>query len=146
MVIPSRWMAGGRGLDEFRMNMLTGGHIRYLTDYPDSGDAFPGVQIKGGICYFLWDAEYDGKCSVNRVASGNEHSQDGRDLSEFDVLVRDERALSILRKVLAKGEPSVMSLVSGDTPFGIATNFENWKEKGGGWKGGTSSHQSRKAN
>ncbi len=131
MVIPSRWMAGGRGLDEFRATMLSGGHIRNLTDYPDSGEAFPGVQIKGGICYFLWDAEYNGSCSVTRVASGNENRQQERNLSEFDVLVRDERALSILRKVLAKSEPSVMGLVSGDTPFGIATNFEAWSEKGG---------------
>lgn len=131
MVIPSRWMAGGRGLDEFRTQMLAGGHIRNLTDYPDSGEAFPGVQIKGGICYFLWDAEHKGSCSVSRVASGSVHQQEERNLSEFDVLVRDERALSILRKVLAKGEPSVMSLVSGDTPFGIATNFEDWSEKGG---------------
>lgn len=131
MVIPSRWMAGGRGLDEFRVNMLAGGHIRYLTDFSDSGEAFPGVSIKGGICYFLWDAEHKGGCSITRVASGNEHRQEGRNLSEFDVLVRDERALSILRKVLAKGEQSVMSLVSGDTPFGIATNFEDWSEKGG---------------
>jgi site-specific DNA-methyltransferase (adenine-specific) len=134
MVIPSRWMAGGRGLDEFRAQMLAGGHIRFLTDYPDSGEAFPGVQIKGGICYFLWDAEHNGSCSVTRVANGNEHRQEGRNLSEFDVLVRDERALSILRKVLAKGGPSVMSLVSGDTPFGIATNFEDWSEKGGAGK------------
>ena len=134
MVIPSRWMAGGRGLDEFRMNMLAGGHIRHLTDYPDSGDAFPGVQIKGGICYFLWDADHNGSCSVTRVVGGNEHRQDQRNLSEFDVLVRDEHALSILRKVLAKGEPSVMSLVSGDTPFGIATNFDDWSERGGAGK------------
>ena len=134
MVIPSRWMAGGRGLDEFRATMLAGGHIRDLTDYPDSGEAFPGVQIKGGICYFLWDAEHNGSCSVTRVASGNENRQIGRNLSEFDVLVRDERALSILRKVLAKGEPSVMNLVSGDTPFGIATNFDDWSDKGGAGK------------
>jgi len=131
MVIPSRWVAGGRGLDDFRAKMLAGGHIRYLADYPDSGEAFPGVQIKGGVCYFLWDAEHKGSCTVTRVASGNEHRQEERNLSEFDVLVRDERALSILRKVLAKGEPSVMSLVSGDTPFGIATNFDDWSEKGG---------------
>lgn len=56
MVVPSRWMAGGRGLDEFRAAMLTSGHIRSMTDFPDSGAAFPGVQIKGGICYFLWPA------------------------------------------------------------------------------------------
>lgn len=131
MVTPSRWMAGGRGLDEFRALMLNSGKIRHLTDYPDSGEAFPGVQIKGGICYFLWDAEHNQTCSVTRVAGGVEHPQVGRNLSEFDVFVRDERALSILRKVLAQGDASVMSLISGDTPFGIATNFDGWTERTG---------------
>lgn len=134
MVIPSRWMAGGRGLDEFRAQMLTEGHLRSLTDFADSGDAFPGVQIKGGVCYFLWDGTHTGTCNVTRVASGEEHLQLDRQLGEFDVFVRDERALGILRKVLSKKEPSVHELVSGDTPFGVATNFEDWTEKGGSGK------------
>lgn len=131
IVVPSRWLAGGRGLDEFRKVMLSGGHLRSLTDFPDSGDAFPGVQIKGGVCYFLWDGAHSGTCDVTRVAGGEEHLQRNRQLGEFDVFVRDERALGILRKVLSKKERSVLELVSGDTPFGIATNFEDWTEKGG---------------
>jgi site-specific DNA-methyltransferase (adenine-specific) len=133
-VTPSRWMAGGRGLDEFRAQMLNGGHLRSLTDFPDSGGAFPGVQIKGGVCYFLWDGAHSGTCNVTRVAGGEEHLQRNRQLGEFDVFVRDERALGILRKVLSKKEPSVLELVSGDTPFGVATNFEDWTEKGGSGK------------
>lgn len=133
-ITPSRWMAGGRGLDEFRAQMLNGGHLRSLTDFPDSGDAFPGVQIKGGVCYFLWDGAHSGACNVTRVAGGEQHVQPNRQLGEFDVFVRDERAVGILRKVLSKEEPSVLGLVSGDTPFGIATNFENWTEKGGSGK------------
>ena len=129
MVIPSRWMAGGRGLDEFRARMLNEGHLRKLSDWPDSGEAFPGVQIKGGVCYFLWDGAYNGTCDVTRMAGGEEHLQRNRRLGEFDVFVRDERSLDILRKVLAYKEPSVVDLVSGDTPFGIATNFEDWTEK-----------------
>lgn len=129
MVIPSRWMAGGRGLDEFRAEMLTSGHIRNLVDFPDSGTAFPGVQIKGGICYFLWDGQHSGTCDVTRVANGEEYTQKDRKLGEFDVFIRDERAQGILRKVLALDEPSIVDLVSGDTPFGIATNFSDWSEK-----------------
>jgi site-specific DNA-methyltransferase (adenine-specific) len=129
MVMPSRWMAGGRGLDEFREQMLSSGHVRFLTDFPDSGEAFPGVQIKGGVCYFLWDKTHNGPCNVTRIAGGVEHLQKNRLLGEFDVFVRDERAVEILRKVLAKKEPSILELVSGDTPFGIATNFEEWSEK-----------------
>ena len=129
MVVPSRWLAGGRGLDEFRKEMLTSGHLRSLIDFADSGEAFPGVQIKGGICYFLWDSTYNGSCNVTRVAGGIENVQKNRVLDEFDVFVRDERALGILRKVLSKKEPSILELVSGDTPFGIATNFEEWSKK-----------------
>lgn len=129
MVIPSRWMAGGRGLDEFREKMLADGHLRYLTDFPDAGEAFPGVQIKGGVSYFLWDAAHNGPCNVTRVSGGVEHVQPNRRLGEFDVFVRDERSLGVLRKVLTKMEPSILELISGDTPFGIATNFEDWKEK-----------------
>lgn len=126
MVTPSRWMAGGRGLEEFRAKMLNGGHVRNLTDFPDSGEAFPGVQIKGGICYFLWDLEHKGTCEVTRIAHGIEHVQPERTLGEFDVFIRDERALGILRKVLEIKEPSILNLVSSDTPFGIATNFQDW--------------------
>lgn len=134
MVVPSRWMAGGRGLDEFRAEMLNSGHIRSLVDFPDSGAAFPGVQIKGGICYFLWDRDHKGSCDVTRIADGVEHAQKNRALGEFDVFIRDERALGILRKVIAKGEPSVVDLISGDTPFGIATNFDGWTERAGARK------------
>jgi site-specific DNA-methyltransferase (adenine-specific) len=134
MVLPSRWMAGGRGLDEFRAEMLNGGHIRSLTDFPDSASAFPGVQIKGGICYFLWDRDQTGSCNVTRVSEGSENLQTNRELGEFDVFIRDERALGILRKIIAKDEPSVVPLLSGDTPFGIATNFENWTVKSGAGK------------
>lgn len=134
MVMPSRWMAGGRGLDDFRAEMLNSGRIRSLTDFPDSSAAFPGVQIKGGICYFLWDRDHTGPCDVTRIADGIEHVQKNRALGEFDVFIRDERALGILRKVIVKGEPSVLELISGDTPFGIATNFDDWSEKGGSGK------------
>lgn len=126
MVVPSRWLAGGRGLDEFRRQMLNNGNLRSLTDFQNSGEAFPGVQIKGGICYFLWDIEYKGGCSVTRIVDGVEHYQKNRFLGEFDIFVRDERAIGILRKVLSKQETAVIDLVSGDTPFGIATNFNAW--------------------
>lgn len=128
MVIPSRWMAGGRGLDDFRSMILSSGHVRELCDYPDSGEAFPGVQIKGGVCFFLWDKSHKGSCNVTRVLQGARHRQENRVLDEFDVFVRDERAIQILRKVLSTKEKSVIDLVSGDTPFGIATNFDDWNK------------------
>lgn len=131
MVIPSRWMAGGRGLDEFRSMMLTSGHIRSLTDFPDSSEAFPGVQIKGGVCFFLWDSSYQGPCTVVRVENGRSYIQPNRKLDEFDIFVRDERAVGILKKVLARKEPSILPLISQDTPFGISTNYRDWSETPG---------------
>jgi site-specific DNA-methyltransferase (adenine-specific) len=129
MVIPARWMAGGRGLDEFRSQLLSGGQVRELVDFQNSGDAFPGVQIKGGVCYFLWDSSHNGSCNVTRVLNDSDYRQSSRQLNEFDVFVRDERALGILKKVLAANTKSVVEIVSGDTPFGIATNFEDWTKR-----------------
>jgi site-specific DNA-methyltransferase (adenine-specific) len=127
MIIPSRWMAGGRGLEEFRADMLKDGRIRHLVDFPNASELFPGVEIKGGVCYFLWERDNPGKCAMTIVRSEGRHGPEERDLGEFDILVRDSRALSILEKVLEPGAPSFADLVSGDTPFGIATNFTGYR-------------------
>lgn len=123
MVIPSRWMAGGRGLDDFRKAMLTDKKIRELWDYPVSKDVFPGVEVKGGICFFLMDSAHQGSTKYVLKRDGEEEVQYGRNMAEFDVFVRSELAAEILRKVLSKGESSVTNFLTADTPFGLATNF-----------------------
>jgi site-specific DNA-methyltransferase (adenine-specific) len=128
MIIPSRWMAGGRGLEEFRAEMLTDQRIRKLVDFPNASELFPGVEIKGGVCYFLWDRNKSGTCEMTIVRGDERHGPEERNLGEFDVLVRDSRALSILRKVLKKNEASFSDLVSGDTPFGLASNFKGYRK------------------
>jgi site-specific DNA-methyltransferase (adenine-specific) len=128
MVIPSRWLAGGRGLDEFRKEMLTSNKLIRLVDYPISKEVFPGVEVKGGICYFLWSPIHNGPCEV-AIIRGKEEQTAVRQLDEFDVFVRDPRSASILRKVLAVGEPSITQILTADTPFGIATNFYGFREK-----------------
>jgi len=128
MVIPSRWMAGGRGMDEFRKSMLGSHQLLKLVDYPVSKEVFPNVEVKGGICYFLWSSSYSGACEVT-VIRGEESSTTARTLDEFDVFVRDPRSVGILRKVLAAREPSVIDILTADTPFGIATNFTDFREK-----------------
>ena len=70
MVIPARWYSGGMGLDEFRASMLEDSRIRVIEDFPDSNDIFPGTQIKGGICYFLWSKEYSGNVKVTTHDKG----------------------------------------------------------------------------
>ncbi|MGA9991568.1 MAG: Eco57I restriction-modification methylase domain-containing protein, partial [Thiobacillaceae bacterium] len=128
MVVPSRWLAGGRGLDNFRASMLGGGHLRNLVDFPASKETFPGVEIKGGICYFLWSKDYSGKCDVMITRDGVSATST-RDLGEFDVFVRDPQSVAILHKVLTKGEPSITSILSRDTPFGIPSNYEEFHER-----------------
>lgn len=126
MVIPSRWMAGGRGLNEFRAEFLGDSHIRALVDYENAADAFPTVGIGGGICYFLWDRDNPGLCESVYHRNDVSIGPYPRRLDEFDVFVRDKRAVDILHKVLAAGESPFEELVSGDTPFGLATNFKDY--------------------
>jgi site-specific DNA-methyltransferase (adenine-specific) len=126
MVIPSRWMAGGRGLGEFREEFLTDERLRSLVDYENAKDAFPSVGIGGGICYFLWDREHQGLCECVYHRNGDAIGPDLRRLDEFDVFVRDARSLGILRKVVGFGARPFEELVSGDTPFGLATNFTDF--------------------
>jgi len=127
MVIPSRWMAGGRGMDEFRKTMLRDRHLSALVDYPNSAQVFPGVDLKSGVCFFLWEREYDGDCLVTLIRDQDIVGPNIRKLDEFDVFIRDRRAAVILRKVLEKGEASFEDLLTGDTPFGLATNFTGFR-------------------
>ena len=126
MVIPSRWMASGLGLSEFRRSMLADRRIRELVDYTNAADIFPSVGINGGACYFLWDAQHDGPCAVSSVKGGELNGPSQRHLDEFDVLVRDDRALSILRKVISHAEPSINTILARDKEFGWTSNFDGF--------------------
>jgi len=126
MVIPSRWMATGLGLAEFRQTMLGDRRLRMLVDYPVAKEVFSGVEVKGGVCYFLWDADYDGLCDVTTVRADVSVGPIARDLGEYDVFVRDARAVSILHKILAKAEPSLITILSSDKEFGWTSNFDGF--------------------
>jgi site-specific DNA-methyltransferase (adenine-specific) len=127
MVIPSRWLAGGRGLDDFRKEMLGSKKMINLVDYPVSKEVFSSVEVKGGICYFLMAPDYQGDCKVTMVRGGDSTTS-VRQLDEFDVFVRDTRSVEILRKVLKFKEKSINEILTPDTPFGIATNFTDFHE------------------
>jgi len=128
MVIPSRWMAGGRGMDDFRRAFLGGGHLKELVDFPASYEVFPGVEIKAGICYFLWDKAHTGDCNVTTIRGGDVIGPIPRKLNEYDIFVRDERAVSILHKVLDHGEISINTILTRDTAFGFASNFNDFHD------------------
>ena len=126
MVIPSRWMASGLGLTEFRNTMLNDTRLRVLTDYTNAAEVFSSVGINGGACYFLWDAEHDGECLVSNVRGGEVSGPSLRSLNEFDVMVRDQKSLGILRKTLSHNEPSINSILARDKEFGWTSNFDGF--------------------
>lgn len=145
MIIPSRWFAGGKGLDEFRASMLTDSRVRSIDDYLNASDVFPGVGLKGGVCYFLWDRDNPGPCRVATHFKDEEPSTAVRPLLEegVDVFIRFNEGLSILRKVVAveTGQTSSLSLpeskrfdrlVSSRKPFGLDTTFKGKTAKSTG--------------
>ena len=128
MIIPSRWFNGGKGLDDFREKMLNDDRISYIVDYMDSKTCFTGVDIPGGICYFLWDKNYHDHCNVTNITGGYESANtDMRPLNEFATFVRQNRAVNIVHKVQALHEDTMECVVSSRKPFGLESNqpFDN---------------------
>ena len=126
MIIPSRWFAGGRGLNDFRESMLTDRRIKVLVDYPKSRDCFPGVDIAGGVCYFLWDRDYNGLCDYKSIIKDTV-SERTRNLHEFDIFIRDNIGLDIVHKVLSQPNTFYSSLVYSSTPFGLRSFYRGKK-------------------
>lgn len=127
MIIPSRWFAGGRGLDEFREVMKTDRHIKCLVDYPKSRDCFSGVDIAGGVCYFLRDKEYVGSCEfISRQGESEDSSK--RFLDEFNVVIRDSRGVDIIHKVQSFNERPMSDVMLTVSPFGLRS-FERGSER-----------------
>ena len=130
MIVPSRWFAGGRGLDDFRDEMLNDKRLKEIHDHPNASDLFPGVEVKGGINYFLWQNDYDGECLVKTYEKGECVSEMKRPLKEdnTEVFVRYNEAIPILRKVQAFQEKSFSEFVSSQKPFGLRTFVRGKKE------------------
>jgi site-specific DNA-methyltransferase (adenine-specific) len=125
MVIPARWFSGGKGLDYFRKDMLTDNHLQSICDYFDSTLCFPGVDISGGVCYFLWSRDYKGQCCVRSIMKDGT-SEMIRPLLEqgSDVYLRFNQAVDIYRKVQSLSEGNNFdSIVSSRKPFGLTTNI-----------------------
>lgn len=131
-VTPSRWMAGGKGLDKYRERMLSDKHLRKIVDFPKLYEAFPGVKIRGGISYFLWDRDREGPCEVQTIWDGKPTGPAvARYLNTYDILVRRNEAVPILEKVRAKKEPTLDARVSSGRPFGFRTFFHGKEDPKG---------------
>ena len=130
MIIPARWYAGGKGLDNFRNEMLHDCSIRRIDDFPEASDCFSGVQIKGGVCYFLWDRDYKGDCEIITHRRNSIGESRTRPLLEAgcDTFIRFNEAVDILHKVIAFKEESMATMVSSRQPFGLSTTFHGDKE------------------
>jgi hypothetical protein len=120
MIMPAKWYNGGRGLDQFRYDMLHDRQLKYLYDYIDPHDCFPTVDVAGGICYFLRDKNYDGLCNFVSCKS-NARVSTMRNLSESDVLIRHEEEISIMSKVQIEGQVYLSNVASSQKPFGLRT-------------------------
>jgi site-specific DNA-methyltransferase (adenine-specific) len=127
MIIPARWYSGGKGLDEFRKLMLNDNQLQVIHDFPETKDCFPGVNIRGGICYFLWKRNAKGDCTVVNHIKGETNTQK-RPLLEkgTEMFIRYNSAISILRKVQKINKVFMSDYVSSRNPFGIPSNFDQF--------------------
>lgn len=125
VIIPSRWMTGGRGLDDFRAEMISDEQIEALYDHYNANDCFENVEIKGGICYFLWHKNHRGKCFINTVGSIGTSQFSQRLLKEpnCDIFIRDSRLIKILHLVRSKEEKGFDTIVSSMKPYGLRGDF-----------------------
>jgi site-specific DNA-methyltransferase (adenine-specific) len=123
MITPARWYSGGKGLDDFRNDMLKDNRLKELHDYPETSDCFPGINIRGGVCYFLWDRDHTGDCTITTHKSGKVGLSVNRPLLEkgTDVFIRYNEAINILRKVRDKNEKLFSTFVSAHKAFGLRT-------------------------
>lgn len=130
MIIPARWYNGGIGLEEFKDSMFKDNKLKVLVDYPNSRDCFSGVDIAGGVCYFLWDKDYSGKCKVINKSSFREDLESNRYIGEFDnVFIRYNEAISILEKIKTKNFSSLSKIVYPLDPFGFTAKERGKKNK-----------------
>lgn len=122
MIMPARWYSGGKGLDEFRSNMLNDEKISKLYDFETSRDCFKDVDIAGGVCYFLRDQSHEGRCQVINYKNGIQYKSE-RFLNEYEVFIRNENAIEIIEKVKKHNNEWLSDVVSSRKPFGLATNY-----------------------
>lgn len=131
MIMPSRWFSGGFAvLDKFRPEFVKDNHIIRLCDFPSALDCFSNVEIKGGVCYFLYDSKYDGKCNFRTYQNNNLISEMDRYLLEdgCQTIIRDNNSIEILKKVMLKGYESFANIVSTLWPYSTNSSFDNFSK------------------
>lgn len=115
-VTPSRWFAGGKGLEGFRKMMMDSNKIRVIKHFDDACDIFgKSVEIKGGVSYFLYDFLYNDICLFNNTKIK---------LNRFDIIITDLKFIAFLDIILNSGLTFIDTICKGrgDNVFGIQTN------------------------
>jgi site-specific DNA-methyltransferase (adenine-specific) len=125
MITPSRWFAGGKGLHEFREEMLNDKRLKIIYDFMSSKDCFPGVNIAGGVNYFLWDNHYYGDCEIVNCSKESDSIHSNRPLDEFPIFIRDNRAIDVIHKFIKSEIQSLSNNTFTRNPFGFVS-----KERG----------------
>ncbi|MBO4906604.1 MAG: Eco57I restriction-modification methylase domain-containing protein [Bacteroidaceae bacterium] len=134
MIIPSRWMTGGRGLDDFRKDLLADNRFSVIHDFKDASLCFTGVEIKGGVNYFLWERDKTSPlCLIINDYGSDVVKKSKRPLIEqgCDVFIRNNDLIPIFRKVSSKKEKSFSSIVSSMKPYGLRGDFFKSPDKYG---------------
>ena len=128
MIIPARWYSGGFGLDSFRDEMLNDKRIKHLVDYKSATDVFPGVDIPGGVCYFLWDRDHNDECQITSFED-DKKTTSKRPLNEFKIFIRNSQSIPVLRKIIKhnNNKKFLNEFVSSIKPFGLPTNYKPLK-------------------
>lgn len=120
MIMPARWYAGGKGLDDFRDKMIKDKRLYKLIDFLNSKDCFPNVEIAGGLCYFAWNSQYNGPCAIINFPDKTEHI---RPLNEYTTFIRSNKAINIIHKILNDNSPRMNTIVSSRNSFNLPSNF-----------------------
>lgn len=128
MIIPARWYAGGKGLDEFRERMLSDRHFSKMVDFPNPKDCFPNTNISGGVCYFLWDDEYDDDCEFTNIING-ERITSRRKMDEYKFFIRYNSAIILVKKVLNNNPKVLSDIITTRNPFGFGSSYRGCSEK-----------------
>ena len=123
MIMPAKWYTGGKGLDDFREEMLNDKRIAFIADFDDSRELFPTADIAGGICYIGWNSSYKGLCTFVSIKAGIRTCQT-RDLSDSSIFIREIGALKIIDKIKTYRETNMSSVVYSRNPFGFTSNWE----------------------
>ena len=124
MIMPSRWFAGGKGLDSFREEMLSDKRLSHIFDFINAKDCFPTASIGGGVNYILWNAKHCSDCSITTI-QGNIRDTETRPLNQFSVFIRYNAAIHIVNK--CKSEKNFDSIVNTRNPFGLSSNVRGEK-------------------